>query len=79
MEDKSRLTVDMPSSQHALLKMACAKLGISMKAFLIRCAFEKIEEFEDELLAKQAAVILEEIEAGNQKVISWKEMKQRIL
>ncbi len=75
---KSRLTVDMTSVEHACLKIACAKLHMSMKDFLLFSAFERIEEFEDEWLAQQARKILEDIKSGKEKTISWEEMKKRI-
>lgn len=31
MQKQPRLTVDMPSNVHILIKIACAELGISMK------------------------------------------------
>jgi predicted DNA-binding protein len=78
MKEKSRLTVDMSTDQHMHLKMACANLGVSMKDFLIVSAFEKMEEIEDEWLAKKATETLEKIKQGKEKLISWKEMKKRI-
>ena len=32
---KARLTLDMDSEEHAYLKMACAKLGVSMRQFIL--------------------------------------------
>lgn len=53
MKDKSRLTVDMTPEEHMYLKMASAKLGISMREFLLLAAFERMEEIEDEWLAQR--------------------------
>lgn len=47
MREKSRLTIDMSPDEHMYLKMACAKIGVSMKDFLLQLAFEKIEDMED--------------------------------
>ena len=55
MNEKSRLTLDMSSDEHMYLKMACAKLGVSMREFLLYSAFEKMEEIEDEWLAEKAS------------------------
>lgn len=48
MREKSRLTVDMSLDEHTYLKMACAKIRVSMRDFLLQLGFEKIEEMEDE-------------------------------
>jgi len=78
MKDKARLTLDMSSQEHMYLKMACAKLGVTMKEFLLLAAFERIEEIEDEWLAERARETLANIQSGKEKTISWKEMKKRI-
>ena len=78
MREKSRLTVDMSPDEHMYLKMACAKLGVSMREFILHSAFEKIEEIEDEWLADMARKTLNNIHSGKEKTISWDEMKKRI-
>ena len=78
MKDKARLTLDMSREDHMYLKMACAKLEITMREFLLMAAFARIEELEDEWLAERARETLQKIESGKEKAISWKEMKQRI-
>lgn len=79
MRDKSRLTLDMTTEEHMYLKMASAKLGISMREFLLLAAFARMEELEDEWLAERARETLENIQAGKEKTISWDEMKKRIV
>jgi len=78
MREKSRLTVDMTPDEHVYLKMACAKIGVSMKDFLLQLAFEKIEDMEDEWLANKATETLENIKSGKEKLISWEEAKKRL-
>ena len=78
MKSQSRLTVDMPCEDHMLLKMACAKMGMTMKDFVLLAAFEKIEDFEDEFFAKKARDTLKKIYAGEEKTISWEAMKKQI-
>jgi len=78
MKEKSRLTVDMSPDEHMYLKMACAKFGVSMREFLLQCAFEKIEAIEDEWLADKARETLNSIKSKQEKTISWKEMKKRL-
>lgn len=34
MVHKARLTLDMSSDEHAYLKIACAKLGMTMREFI---------------------------------------------
>ncbi len=78
MKEKSRLTVDMSPDEHMYLKMACAKLGISMKEFILHSAFEKMNDIEDEWLADRARETLNNINSGKEKAISWDEMKKRL-
>jgi len=78
MQKPPRLTVDMPSKIYVLIKIACAELGISMKQFMVEAALKRVEELEDVYLAKKAHEILKDIEEGNEKTITWKEMKKRV-
>ncbi len=77
--DKSRLTVDMDFDEHAYLKMACAKLGVTMRQFMILATFEKMEKIEDEWLAEKAHQILNRIESGQEEVSSWKKARERLM
>jgi len=74
----SRLTVDMPTEEHHYLKMGCAKLGTSMRDFVIKATFEKMEAMEDEWLAERAHKTLEQIEKNEERIISWKKAKQQL-
>ena len=78
MREKTRLTVDMTPDEHMYLKMACVKIGVSMKDFLLQLAFEKIEDMEDEWLANKATETLKNIKSGKEKLISWEEAKKRL-
>jgi len=78
MKQKARLTIDMDQEDHRYLKMACAKIGVTMREFLLQLAFEKMEELEDEWLADKATETLENIKAGKEKLISWEEAKKRL-
>lgn len=79
MKDKARLTLDMSPEEHMYLKMASAKLGMSMREFLLLAAFERMEEIEDEWLAEKARETLENIQEGKEKTIPWSEMKKRVV
>lgn len=74
----ARLTVDMDDEEHKCLKMACAELGVSMRDFIRKAAFEKIETLEDEWLAEKANLVLKRIESGEEKVSDLKTVKKRI-
>ncbi|HSX12782.1 MAG TPA: hypothetical protein VLF61_04750 [Rhabdochlamydiaceae bacterium] len=74
----SRLTVDMTPDQHMCVKMASAKLGLSMKDFMISAALQKIEEIEDEWLFKRAQETLKRIESGEEKVVDLETVKRRL-
>ena len=67
MANKARLTLDMDSDEHAYLKMACAKLGVTMRQFMLIATFEKMEQIEDDWLAKKAHQTLKRIESGEEK------------
>lgn len=76
--NKARLTVDMNFEEHAYLKMACAKLGITMRQLMLVATFEKMEKIEDEWIANKAHEILKRIELGEEKISSWKKAKERL-
>lgn len=78
MKEKSRVTVDMTPNEHMCLKTACAMLGVTMREFLIKSAFKRMEEIEDQWLAERARETLKDIEAGKEKIVSWKEAKKRL-
>lgn len=79
MTNKARLTVDMNPDDHIYLKMACAKLGITMREFMILATFEKMKKIEDDWLADKAHQTLKRIELGEEKTSSWKKAKERLL
>lgn len=76
---KARLTLDMDSEEHAYLKMACAKLGVSMRQFMLYATFEKMEKMEDEWLAKKAHETLKRIDTKDEKTFSWKKVREQLL
>jgi hypothetical protein len=52
--EKQRLSFDMSVEDHKYLKMCCAKLGVSIKEFIIKATNEKVEAYEDEWLFKDS-------------------------
>lgn len=79
MSNKARLTLDMDSEEHAYLKMACAKLGVTMRQFMLLATFEKMEKIEDDWLAEKAHQTLKRIESGEEKISSWKKARERLM
>lgn len=79
MSNKARLTLDMDSEEHAYLKMACAKLGVSMRQFMLLATFEKMEKIEDDWLAEKAHQTLKRIECREEKTSSWKKARERLM
>jgi hypothetical protein len=47
MEKKQRLSFDMSTEDHKYLKMCCARLGISIKDFIINATNEAVYAQED--------------------------------
>lgn len=78
-QHKSRLTLDMDSEEHAYLKMACAKLGVSMRQFMLLATFEKMAQIEDDWLAEKAHETLKRIESGEERTSSWKKARERLM
>jgi uncharacterized protein (DUF1778 family) len=76
---KARLTLDMDPEEHAYLKMACAKLGVTMRQFMLLATFEKMEKVEDDWLAEKAYQTLRRIERGEEKTSSWKKARERLM
>lgn len=68
----------MDSEEHAYLKMACAKLGVTMRQFMLLATFEKMEKIEDDWLAQKAHQTLKRIESGEEKTIPWKKVKENL-
>ncbi len=76
---KARLTLDMDSDEHTYLKMACAKLGVTMRQFMLLATFEKMEKIEDDWLAEKAHQTLRRMESGEEKASSWRKARERLM
>jgi hypothetical protein len=44
---KTRLSVDIDNNEHKFLKMCCAKLGMSIKEFVVEATINAVDEWED--------------------------------
>lgn len=78
MKKSARLTVDMSLEEHQFLKMASAKLGVSMREFVLAAAFEKMEKIEDKWVAKKAHETLKRIESGEEKLMALSKAKKKV-
>ncbi|NGX61760.1 MAG: hypothetical protein K940chlam9_01249 [Chlamydiae bacterium] len=46
MKEKSRLTLDMSPDEHMYLKMASARLGVTMRELILAAVFTQLEEID---------------------------------
>ena len=53
-EDKKvRLSIEMTESEHKYLKLCCAKLGVSIKEFVVSATIDKVDLCEDEWMLQR--------------------------
>lgn len=76
MKQSARLTVDISPEEHKYLKLAGAKLGITMRELMLSAAFKMIEDIEDQWLAEKARETLKRIESGEEKTSSWSKARK---
>jgi len=77
-QSKSRLTIDMPTEDHTYLKMASAKLGMSMREFVLEATQKRIEELEDKWLLEKAEETLKRVDSGEEEVVPWNKAKREL-
>lgn len=53
MKDEVRLSFDISTAEHAMLKAACAEAMIPMKDFLRDLVLKGVKNLKEDLLAKQ--------------------------
>jgi hypothetical protein len=49
----NRISIEIDSDEHKYLKMCCAKLGISIKEFVLNATLECIDAWEDEWMLER--------------------------
>lgn len=59
----------MDSDKHAYLKMTCAKLGVTIRQFMLLAPFEKIEKLKMTGWLKKAHQTLRRIESGEENSV----------
>ena len=77
-ENSTRFTMNMPLDEHRHLKMLCAKLGVTMTQLVMLSLHKTLEEYEEMMDAKEADAILDRIDSGQEKMVTWDEMKKQL-
>ncbi len=67
MEKTQRMSFDMPSHEHQFMKMACVKMGLSMREFIIEAILNKLYDKENEWLLE--SIKLEEDDSDHNFVL----------
>lgn len=70
-----KLTFEFPAEEYVLLKMACAKQGVSMKDFVTRAIMKSIDEYEAHL----DGLALNELTQGDRdNAQPWEDVKKEL-
>lgn len=48
-----RISIDIDEDEHKYLKMCCAKLGITIKQFVISATIDKVDAYEDKWMLER--------------------------
>lgn len=48
-----RISIDIEEDEHKYLKMCCAKLGVTIKQFVIGATIEKVDDWEDKWMLER--------------------------
>jgi predicted DNA-binding protein len=75
MEKVKRMTFNIDAEKHDYLKVACAKMKITMTEFIINSSFEKLEDIED---CEDADKSMNDIEQGKEELLSLEEFKREL-
>ncbi len=68
----------MTPEEHMYLKMASAKIGISMREMMLSAVFKALQDIEDEWLAAKARETLQRIQSGEETTTSWETAKKQL-
>lgn len=71
-----KLSIDFPEEEYTFLKMACAKLGVSIKEFVTKAIITSVEDVEDELDIAALGRARSEVAATG--LISWDELEKKL-
>lgn len=50
---KHRISIDIEEDEHKYLKMCCAKLGMTIKEFVIGATIDKVDDYEDKWMLER--------------------------
>lgn len=67
-----KLTIEFPVEEFIYLKMACAKLDVSLREFVTKSIIKSIEDYEDELDKFSLEEARKDVTENG--VVSWAEM-----
>ena len=74
MKETVRINFEFPREEYPYLKLACAKLGVSLREFATKQLLEAVEEHEDLMLAQTAS---ERLDALNEDdLIDWDDARR---
>lgn len=75
-----RISVDIEEDEHKYLKMCCAKLGISIKQFVIKATLESVYNQEDEwwLQDPETQQMLKDNEEGKLEFIPLEQVMKEL-
>lgn len=80
MASSHRISVDMPEEEHRYLKMCCAKLGISIKEFVLKAVIASVEEQEDRWWLEKAETrdLLRQYADGTIETVPFDQAKKEL-
>lgn len=48
-----RISIDIEENEHKYLKMCCAKLGVTIKQFVLNATIDKVDDWEDKWMIER--------------------------
>lgn len=76
-----RISIDIPEEEHKYLKMCCARLGISIKDFVLKSVMSSVENQEDQwwLEKPETQELLRQSAEGTLETISFEQAMKELL
>ena len=70
-----RISVDIDEEDHRYLKMCCAKMGTSLKKFVLKCVLDQIDAQEDKwwLESEDTKNIFKKLEEGKLQTVPFED------
>ena len=75
-----RISVDIDEEEHKYLKICCAKLGVSIRKFVLDAVINKVEEHEDKwwLERPETQDLLKKSKEGTLETIDFQEFLREL-